>query len=197
MIATRLSYQFSNIKLSDDPLECTSNSEIIKGIGTVIMKVWRVKLIPRRIDSPSGWPAPTPSGRPIINEKLKKGMIPHTTGFGDSITTPTWKQPSTDRRRMESVPWLTFTFNYRSREVLELQSIIEEEAPVIPLLPAAVDVEPIDNKRSITLLDDSEGEEAGQGGGLAERLKQESRVKAEKIGKVRKKREIIILSDSD
>ncbi|KAM0756130.1 hypothetical protein T439DRAFT_320822 [Meredithblackwellia eburnea MCA 4105] len=118
-------YKFSKVSLTDDPNLAISDEKILRGIGTIQVKVCRVRVV----GSTSSFNSSVyrEEGSKILNEQTKKAQISHSTGLGHAKYSVPPMATKVEWIDTTQRPLLVFEFIYRSRTLLELQGIIPYE----------------------------------------------------------------------
>ncbi|GAA5838411.1 hypothetical protein JCM9279_003235 [Rhodotorula babjevae] len=135
-------FMFAKIALTDDPDEATTSENVIKALGTVRITFHRIIVTgEKRCKENRG----TEHQQPVVDERSKKASTSHSTAYGDKLV-----RPSKTGRRTQCIaidpstrPSYTLEFKYRSRDLLELDGIVEPRPaspsparPSPPLQPA-------------------------------------------------------------
>ncbi|GAA5903221.1 hypothetical protein JCM8208_002242 [Rhodotorula glutinis] len=133
---------FAKIALTDDPDAATTSENIIKALGTVRIDFCRVTMTGKVHDRRNRGEE---HKQPVVDERSKKASMSHSTAFGDPETKPASTKPRPEYTWIDSLskPYYTLEFKYLSRDLLELDGIVEpkpaEPAPARhspPLQPA-------------------------------------------------------------
>jgi hypothetical protein len=131
---------FSDLQTTDDDAVACTDESFVKDVGSIVVKLWRVKVL--GISANAAVYNATPTS--IIDERAKKGSISHQTAyvvsviseradtnllvpcsFAPDISAPVTKKIRTEFIDPQATPFVEFRFNYRSKMLLEMNDIIE------------------------------------------------------------------------
>ncbi|KAE9402051.1 hypothetical protein BT96DRAFT_570405 [Gymnopus androsaceus JB14] len=126
---TRRDLVFSEIQVTDDD-DHLSTVDYTK-FGVIILDLWRLH-INRVVRQPLQHEySSTTLESQVLHERSKKGGTHHVK-FGEEYNVPLPTVDMVDGHKMDTRPYVSFTFRYRPRDILLAQGIIPR-----PLVPAS------------------------------------------------------------
>lgn len=120
-------FLFSKLSLTDDDDRATTDEKIVRGMGSISLRVYRVKVTgPSLATSTSVTASRKPDFVPaVLHESSKKAQISHQTGFGHAEKDRPKSRVNYDRIDPRKTPCFTLGLHYRSRTILEFEGIVE------------------------------------------------------------------------
>ncbi|GAA5875401.1 hypothetical protein JCM16303_000611 [Sporobolomyces ruberrimus] len=217
---TEQPFLFGKLRTTDDDDAACSSEEVIKNLGTIRVTYCRVENIR---DSELGVRAPEET-KPI-HEKNKKARLSHQAAFGEKRAITAGRRSTFNWIDAEEKPLQIFEFRYRSRQLLQLEGHIPDSPEPTPEPSPEPTPDPVENpeevqrRAEIALLRERLDalERATQGSSQAgssglKRVKTEAgqdrdtkKIKKEQgtsssgsgAAQGKKKKEVLVLSDSD
>ncbi|GAA5888710.1 hypothetical protein JCM16303_003061 [Sporobolomyces ruberrimus] len=207
-------FMFGRLQTTDDDDAANNNENFIRNLGSIKFTYHRGEALQRHPAARQSYDDSSLGKGGAVHEKTKKGNLSHRASLGASVAAK--RQGGTVSVHSYDpvdAPFCSFEFSYRSRQLLQLEGHMPDDAPLFmePLAQITnqasgsgsngneVGTDGLTRKQRIAkmradLAADSSDDEALRVDVKPKRPKLE--VKAEKDQKP-KKREILVLSDSD
>jgi len=175
-IMTEKPFLFSSLELTDDD-SYLDRQAALTNLGEISVEIWRVAIVPNAV--PHGIQFPEDQK---VHEKSKKAMA-HRVKLGDDIFTPQ-KQPL-GVKKLDGAPLVTFTFKYRSLDVLKANGIVpaatENKRPAVAqevedVKPETIEIEDEDEIKALEArLNALRAQRSNPNGNPSKRVKREPR----------------------
>ncbi|GAA6026773.1 hypothetical protein JCM8097_005850 [Rhodosporidiobolus ruineniae] len=117
-------FLFTKLTMTDNDQNACKDEDVIKGIGSVQLRYWRVENL--RTSSSSTF---TSSQTKPIHERSKKATLSHMAGFAPPISTTQGDRLTYDWYDYQANPLSVLEFRYRSRALLQFAGHIPATPP--------------------------------------------------------------------
>ncbi|GAA5857068.1 hypothetical protein JCM8547_007940 [Rhodosporidiobolus lusitaniae] len=116
-------FVFSKLATTDDADEATNDEKVVKNLGTIQIEIYRVTVLGEAYASVSFKQAK----EHVFDERSKKATLSHQAGFGaEKIKVDTGRRSELHWIDPYTQPFRILEFKYRSRALLELDGIVED-----------------------------------------------------------------------
>ncbi|ORY43587.1 hypothetical protein BCR35DRAFT_311203 [Leucosporidium creatinivorum] len=127
-------FLFRPLSLTDDADLACSSERVVKSIGTIQLRVCRIKITGELEGDEGEFVDEEP---PVLHEMSKKARVSHQAGLGPSLPHIPSSRSSFEWIDPPETPFVVFEFRYLSRTLLELEGIALPPSPSRPPPPPA------------------------------------------------------------